>query len=230
MASKPQHEQRVFWLTLVGGLPAVALGIVLLWTGGFAPRVQWTLGGIVVLAWIVCALMVRERVIRPLQTVSNVLAALRERDYTLRARGSNPEDALGLLLLELNSARVSLLRSEVALRSARLELGRRIGRRGPVDAVALDTLPVPDLPLSLPQLMSLALEAGPEYRVARANERQAEAVVRGRRGNFLPTLAISGNIAAFDENWFPNALTRRTGVVRVEEKVLVSRMSAPAMA
>jgi len=41
--------------------------------------------------------------VRPLQTVSNVLAALRERDYTLRARGSNPEDALGLLLLELNS-------------------------------------------------------------------------------------------------------------------------------
>ncbi len=103
MASKPRHEKKVFWLTLLGGLPAVALAVALLSLGGFAPRVQWTLGGMVVLIWVVCALLVRERVIRPLQTVSNVLAALRERDYTLRARGSNPEDALGLLLLELNS-------------------------------------------------------------------------------------------------------------------------------
>lgn len=103
MASKTRHEQRVFLLTLVGGLPALALAILLLWLGDFAPRVQWTLGGLAVLVWVVCALIVRERVVRPLQTVSNVLAALRERDYTLRARGSNPEDALGLLLLELNS-------------------------------------------------------------------------------------------------------------------------------
>ena len=103
MVSKPRHEQRVFWLTLLGGFPAVALAIALLWLGDFAPRIQWTLGGMVTLIWLVAAFMVRERIVRPLQTVSNVLAALRERDYTLRARGSNPEDALGLLLLELNS-------------------------------------------------------------------------------------------------------------------------------
>jgi len=103
MASKPRHEKQVLWLTVLGGLPAVALAIVLLWIGDFAPRAQWTLGGLVIAIWLICALAVRERVVRPLQTVSNVLAALRERDYTLRARGSNPEDALGLLLLELNS-------------------------------------------------------------------------------------------------------------------------------
>ena len=103
MGSKPRHEKKILWLALLGGFPAVALALVLLWVGHFAPRVQWTLGGLVVVFWLVCALLVRERVIRPLQTVSNVLAALRERDYTLRARGSDPEDALGLLLLELNS-------------------------------------------------------------------------------------------------------------------------------
>ncbi|HEY6807244.1 MAG TPA: ATP-binding protein [Gemmatimonadales bacterium] len=40
--------------------------------------------------------------IRPLQTVSNMLAALRERDYSLRARRHDPDDSLGLVLLELN--------------------------------------------------------------------------------------------------------------------------------
>ena len=103
MASKPRHERRVFWLALLGGFPGVALAIALLLLGDFAPRVQWTLGSIVVLVWLITAFIVRENVVRPLQTVSNVLAALRERDYTLRARGSNPEDALGLLLLERNS-------------------------------------------------------------------------------------------------------------------------------
>src|SRR5216110_3421321 len=105
MASKSaaRHERRVFWLVLLGGFPAVALALGLLWFGDFAPRTQWTLTLLVAGVWLACATIVREHVVRPLQTVSNVLAALRERDYTLRARGSNPEDALGLLLLELNS-------------------------------------------------------------------------------------------------------------------------------
>ena len=98
-----RHERRVFWLALLGGFPAVALALGLLWFGDFAPRTQWTLTLLVAGVWLACAAIVKEHVVRPLQTVSNVLAALRERDYTLRARGSNPEDALGLLLLELNS-------------------------------------------------------------------------------------------------------------------------------
>ena len=101
--SAPRHERRVFWLALLGGFPAVALALGLLWFGDFTPRTQWTLTLLVAGVWLACATIVREHVVRPLQTVSNVLAALRERDYTLRARGSNPEDALGLLLLELNS-------------------------------------------------------------------------------------------------------------------------------
>ncbi|HYS51136.1 MAG TPA: hypothetical protein VEM33_04610, partial [Burkholderiales bacterium] len=97
MVSKatPRHERRVFWLALLGGVPAVALALGLLWFGDFTPRTQWTLTLLVAGVWLACAGIVREHVIRPLQTVSNVLAALRERDYTLRARGSNPEDALG---------------------------------------------------------------------------------------------------------------------------------------
>ena len=105
MASKrgPRHERRVFWLALLGGFPAVALALGLLWFGDFTPRTQWTLTILVAGFWLACAAVIREHVVRPLQTVSNMLAALRERDYTLRARGANPEDALGLLLLELNS-------------------------------------------------------------------------------------------------------------------------------
>src|SRR6059036_925771 len=53
------------------------------------------------------------------------------------------------LRLELTKARVVRLLQESALRIARLELGRRVGATGPMDAAPLDTAPAPDLPITL---------------------------------------------------------------------------------
>jgi nitrogen fixation/metabolism regulation signal transduction histidine kinase len=97
------HERQVTILALVTGLPSLVVAIVLLWIGDFAPRTQWTLTIALAIFSLACALAMRERVIRPLQTLSNMLAAIREQDYSLRARRSSPEDALGLAMLELNS-------------------------------------------------------------------------------------------------------------------------------
>ena len=99
----PSHERQVTILALVTGLPALVVALVLLWTGDFAARTQWTLTiGLAVFS-VGSAMALRERVVRPLQTLSNMLAAIREQDYSLRARRSSPEDALGLAMLELNS-------------------------------------------------------------------------------------------------------------------------------
>ena len=38
-----------------------------------------------------------EQVVRPLQTLANVVAALREEDFSFRARGAAPQDSLGEL-------------------------------------------------------------------------------------------------------------------------------------
>jgi two-component system nitrogen regulation sensor histidine kinase NtrY len=103
MASKPaNHERRVFYLALLAGLPGVVASMVLLWRGGYSGKVQWTIGLIVIGVWFITALVLRERVVRPLQTLSNMLAALREGDYSIRARGADRDDALGLALLESN--------------------------------------------------------------------------------------------------------------------------------
>ena len=96
------HEQRVTRLALAGGIPALAVALWLLWSGDHASRVQWTLSVITIVAWLAFAFAVRERVVRPLQTLSNMLAALRERDYSLRARRQGMDDALGLVIFELN--------------------------------------------------------------------------------------------------------------------------------
>lgn len=66
-------------------------------------EVRWTLSVLVVGAWLLFFTALRERLVRPLQTLSNMLAALREEDYSMRARFGDPEDALGLLSLEMNT-------------------------------------------------------------------------------------------------------------------------------
>jgi two-component system, NtrC family, nitrogen regulation sensor histidine kinase NtrY len=99
----PTHEARIFSAVLGAGLPAVAVACWLLWTGDHPLRVRLTFSLFAVGAWLVGAFVVRERVVRPLQTISNLLAALREGDYSIRARGAGADDALGLALLEVNA-------------------------------------------------------------------------------------------------------------------------------
>jgi nitrogen fixation/metabolism regulation signal transduction histidine kinase len=56
-----------------------------------------------VLFWLGTAFSLRAHLIYPLQTLSNLLSALREDDYSLRARDARPEDALGEVMLEVNA-------------------------------------------------------------------------------------------------------------------------------
>ncbi len=55
-----------------------------------------------VLGWMFAVSIVLEQIIRPLQTLANVVAALREDDYSFRARGGQRNDAVGDLALEVN--------------------------------------------------------------------------------------------------------------------------------
>lgn len=96
------HERRVLQLALLAGLPGIVVSLALLWRDHHSAKVQWTLGLIVVGAWLITAYVLRERIVRPLQTLSNMLAALREGDYSIRARGAERDDALGLAYLEAN--------------------------------------------------------------------------------------------------------------------------------
>ena len=102
------HDVRIFALTLAGGLPAVAVVFALLVRGDYSPRAVWTIGVFVVAVWLVVASAVRARVVRPLQTLANLLAALREGDYSIRARGADLDDPLGLAFAEVNALREPL--------------------------------------------------------------------------------------------------------------------------
>jgi outer membrane protein TolC len=109
------------------------------------------------------------------------------------------------LVLELVRAQVDSLRQHNALRTAQLELGRRVGAEGPVDAVPLDTVPAAALPISLPQALQIALDQGPQYRTARANEKSAAAALRAERGDYVPVLSVGGLHQRYDTRLFPGA-------------------------
>src|SRR5690349_7364551 len=97
------HEGRVVLLAVLAGLPGSMTALWLLWSGEFAARTQWTLTVIIVCAWMGFAFAVRERVVFPLQTLSNLLGALREGDFSVRGRSPRPDDALGEVMREVNT-------------------------------------------------------------------------------------------------------------------------------
>jgi PAS domain S-box-containing protein len=101
-------ESRVPLIVLLGGLPGVIISLVWLWTGEHGIEVRWTLTVVVVGAWLTAAAIARERVIRPIQTLSNLLSGLREGDYSVRGAGANEDDALGIAIAEVNALGATL--------------------------------------------------------------------------------------------------------------------------
>jgi two-component system, NtrC family, nitrogen regulation sensor histidine kinase NtrY len=96
------HENRVAALVFLAGAPAVLAALLLLWLGDFPGRLQWTLTLGIVLWVLAVGFAVRERVLRPLQTLSNLIAAIAEGDFSIRAREARVDDALGLAYWEVN--------------------------------------------------------------------------------------------------------------------------------
>ena len=111
MASSPERsriprldfERRVLMLGLGSALPGTVLALLLLWLGPFPLRTQVTLTVLLALVWSLVLYRLRERVVRPIQTLSNMMAALLEGDYSIRTRQARSEDSLGLAFREVNA-------------------------------------------------------------------------------------------------------------------------------
>ncbi|MEO6910920.1 MAG: ATP-binding protein, partial [Edaphobacter sp.] len=90
------------WLYLLG-LPTMVLCWVLLWQHSVEISIQCLFLLVFAACWGFAVSLLTEQITRPLQTLSNVVAALREDDYSFRARGGRRNDALGDLALEVNA-------------------------------------------------------------------------------------------------------------------------------
>jgi two-component system nitrogen regulation sensor histidine kinase NtrY len=97
------YEHRINLYCFLVALPGLLVSTVLVWIQPWTLESRIGLIALELFAWWLLALALQEQTTRPLQTLSNVIGALREEDYSFRARNAVAEDALGELSLEVNA-------------------------------------------------------------------------------------------------------------------------------
>jgi nitrogen fixation/metabolism regulation signal transduction histidine kinase len=84
-------------------LPALVVSGIFIWLQPWTLESKLSLIFAELFIWWLLAMALQEQTTRPLQTLANVISALREEDYSFRARGAATDDALGELSLEVNA-------------------------------------------------------------------------------------------------------------------------------
>ena len=98
-----KFERQILLYSLLSGAAAVTVALWLLWRGDFSQTTRVTLSLLVVLCWLGFAFSLRSKLIFPLRTLTNLVEALRENDYSMRVRGAGQQDALSELVYEVNT-------------------------------------------------------------------------------------------------------------------------------
>jgi len=151
MASKPQrrrlslgrnrrrlrYEYRIrLWLTILA-LPTTVSATILIYQQTESLWTATAIAAAILLTWAIVASYFFDQLIRPLQTLANVVAALREDDFSFRARGAYRGDSLGDLALEINALASTLQSQRAAARDA-LTLVERVMTSMQVPVLAFD--------------------------------------------------------------------------------------------
>src|ERR1700676_3940717 len=97
------YERHIQLLGLAAGFPGSLIALILLWTGSYSSSTAWTLTLLILCLWLGFAASLQHRVVFSLQTLSNLLAAMREEDFSLRGRGARSDDAMGEVMIEVNA-------------------------------------------------------------------------------------------------------------------------------
>ena len=95
--------KKSFSLAILATLPGMIATSVLLYVSEFDPLEITTILVFVTLPWLIGIACFYSNAISPWKTVANILMSFREGDYSIRASAKNQNDAVGLVLNELNS-------------------------------------------------------------------------------------------------------------------------------
>ncbi|MGD9904406.1 MAG: PAS domain-containing sensor histidine kinase [Vicinamibacterales bacterium] len=101
--SRLRFDQHAVALALGAALPALAAALVLLWTGDYSAKVRWTVTTALASVAAGCLVSLRAHVVTPLQTLANLIAAMREDDFSIRGRPVSAGDPLGDVMTEVNA-------------------------------------------------------------------------------------------------------------------------------
>ena len=98
-----RFQNRVLLITVLTVAPAWIATVVLLSFSSATEGLRYTILGFLTLCVLIGLVAVRRHVVRPLQTLANMLEALREGDYSMRGRNVDPDDAFGEVMVEVNT-------------------------------------------------------------------------------------------------------------------------------
>ena len=132
--------------------------------------------------------------------------AARQQDFaeTRRLLGTATRSDALRAELERADAELAVIDAEAQLRTARLDLGRQVGRPGPVrpaaGALPQEPPPVPAVEL----LVERAEDNAPEAVATRAELERARSEKREAWGQFVPALRLTGSYDWFSFRWPPD--------------------------
>ena len=98
-----RFQDRVLIVAFATAFPSWLVASIALAQWAASPAVRWTTFIAISVVMIGGAYAVLRRVTYPLQSLANLLEALREGDYSLRGRTIDPEDAVGEVMIEVNT-------------------------------------------------------------------------------------------------------------------------------
>src|SRR5438067_2481485 len=96
-------ERRIIRRSMLLVVPGFFLSGILIWLQPWALQSKLMLLGTELFVCLLIGTALHDHIVRPLQTLANVVGALCEEDYSFRARLAVPNDALGELSLEVNA-------------------------------------------------------------------------------------------------------------------------------
>jgi two-component system, NtrC family, nitrogen regulation sensor histidine kinase NtrY len=101
-SQRTPFEWRVISFSVLLTAPGFLVSVVFVWFQAWSLETKLLLLGAEALVCLLIGVALHDHIVRPLQTLANVIGALREEDYSFRARSLVPNDALGELSLEVN--------------------------------------------------------------------------------------------------------------------------------
>jgi PAS domain S-box-containing protein len=97
------YERRILVSALLALAPVALVALLLVFSGDFSWKVRSTVIAFIAAATFIATYVLHERLVFPLRTLANIITALREEDYSIRARNPRRGDALGEVMVEVNA-------------------------------------------------------------------------------------------------------------------------------
>src|SRR5688500_16049357 len=97
------YERRIVLTAVLALAPVAVAALLMVWTGDFSAKARWTVLVCIAVGAFIATYVLHEQLVFPLRTISNIITALREEDYSLRGRNTRRDDALGEVMTEVNA-------------------------------------------------------------------------------------------------------------------------------